>query len=199
MKNAKGEETFIATDMVVRARAVPHDLFQEFQWMVDELHGAGDAVIARGMDAAIHEGYSAGRAAVSAMPEYPGAWRAAAARHEELFAALDPGARITGLVAREARGHDAVVGGGRRPGSMRALAPFPGFSASGADILMAADAEALAQICGAADGQLFAVLRSGIRSGAVVCYILRRRCDLEARGFEELLDGLGFAFMGACR
>ena len=51
----------------------------------------------------------------------------------------------------------------------------------------------------AAEGQLFAVLRAGIRSGAVVCYILRRRCDLEARGFEELLDGLGFAFMGACR
>jgi 2,4-dienoyl-CoA reductase (NADPH2) len=28
--------------------------------MVDELHGAGDAVIARGMDAAIQEGYRMG-------------------------------------------------------------------------------------------------------------------------------------------
>lgn len=130
------------------------------------------------------------------MPD-PGAWRAAAARHEELFAALDPGARI-GLVAREAPDTMLLWEAGAAGIEARA-APFPGFSASGADILMAADAEALAQICGAADGQLFAVLRSGIRSGAVVCYILRRRCDLEARGFEELLDGLGFAFMGACR
>jgi hypothetical protein len=78
-------------------------------------------------------------------------------------------------------------------------APFPGFSASGADVLLAADADALAQIRAAADAQLFTVLRAGIRSGAVVCYVLRRRCDLEARGFEELLDALGFAFMGACR
>jgi 2,4-dienoyl-CoA reductase (NADPH2) len=28
--------------------------------MVDELHGAGDTVIARGLDAAIHEGYRLG-------------------------------------------------------------------------------------------------------------------------------------------
>jgi 2,4-dienoyl-CoA reductase (NADPH2) len=62
VKNAKGEETFIETDMVVVSgpRLANHDLFQEFQWMIDELHGAGDAVIARGMDAAIHEGYRMG-------------------------------------------------------------------------------------------------------------------------------------------
>jgi hypothetical protein len=133
---------------------------------------------------------------VSALPD-PAAWQAAAVRHDELFAALDPGARI-GLIARAAPATMLLweVGDG---GVEVRDAPFPGFSASGADMLLAADAEALAQICGAADGQLFAVLRAGIRSGAVVCYILRRRCDLEARGFEELLDALGFAFMGACR
>ncbi len=37
-----------------------HDLFHEFEWMIDELHGAGDAVIARDMDAAIHEGFRLG-------------------------------------------------------------------------------------------------------------------------------------------
>ena len=66
-------------------------------------------------------------------------------------------------------------------------------------MLLAADADGLAQICDAAEGQLFTVLRAAIRSGAVVCYVLRRRCDLEARGFEELLEALGFAFIGACR
>lgn len=62
VKNAKGEETFVSTDMVVVSgpRLANHDLFQEFQWMVDELHGAGDAVIARDMNAAIHEGYRMG-------------------------------------------------------------------------------------------------------------------------------------------
>ena len=78
-------------------------------------------------------------------------------------------------------------------------APFPGFFDSGADILLAADAEALAAICAAVGGQLFYVLRAGIRSGDIICYMLSRRCELEVQGFEELLDALGFAFMGACR
>ena len=62
VKNAKGEETFLPADTVVVSgpRLANHDLFNEFQWMIDELHGAGDAVIARGIDAAIHEGYRMG-------------------------------------------------------------------------------------------------------------------------------------------
>lgn len=133
---------------------------------------------------------------MSALPAVA-AWRAAAACHDELFAALDPGARI-GLVAREAPVAMLLWEVGSAGVEVRE-APFPGFSASGADILLAADAEALAKIRAVAGTQLFEVLRAGIRSGAVVCYILRRRCDLEERGFEELLDALGFAFMGACR
>ncbi len=62
VKNVKGEETFLAADTVLVSspRKPNHDLFHEFQWMVDELHGAGDALIARGLDAAIHEGYRMG-------------------------------------------------------------------------------------------------------------------------------------------
>lgn len=133
---------------------------------------------------------------MSALPAVA-AWEAAAACHDELFAVLDPGARI-GLVARETPATMLLWEVGNAGIEVRD-APFPGFSASGADVLLAADAEALAKICAAADKQLFEVLRAGIRSGAVVCYILRRRCDLEERGFDELLDALGFAFMGACR
>jgi hypothetical protein len=133
---------------------------------------------------------------VSALPE-PAAWRAAAACNDELFAALDPGARI-GLVARAAPASMLLWEVGDAGIEVR-NAPFTGYSASGADMLLAADAEALAQIRVAPGAQLFSVLRAGVRSGSVVCYMLRRRCDLEARGFEELLEALGFVFMGACR
>lgn len=133
---------------------------------------------------------------MSALPD-PAAWRAAAARHVELFDALDPGARI-GLVARKTQASMLLWEAGEA-GIEAREAPFPGFSASGADIVLSADAEALAEIRGAAEGELFTVLRAAIRSGSVVCYVLRRRCDLEARGFDDLLDALGFAFMGACR
>lgn len=125
------------------------------------------------------------------------AWSAAAARHDELFAALTPGARI-GLVAREAPASMLLWEAGDAGIQARA-APYPGFSDSGADILLCADAAALAAIRAAVDGQLFSVLRAGIRNGDIICYMLSRRCELEVQGFDELLDALGFAFMGACR
>jgi len=49
LRNAKGEETFVAADTVVQADAAmpAHSLFHEFEWMIDELHGAGDEADAR--------------------------------------------------------------------------------------------------------------------------------------------------------
>jgi hypothetical protein len=133
---------------------------------------------------------------VSALPDAL-AWGAAAARHNELFAALTPGARI-GLVAREAPASMLLWEAGDAGIQARA-APFSGFFDSGADILLCADAAAMAAIRAAVDGQLFSVLRAGIRNGEVICYMLSRRCELEVQGYEDLLDALGFAFMGACR
>ena len=44
--NAKGEETFIAADTVIAAgpRKSNQELFREFEWMIDELHGCGVSV-----------------------------------------------------------------------------------------------------------------------------------------------------------
>jgi len=133
---------------------------------------------------------------VSALPD-AAAWRDAAARHGELFQALEAGARI-GLVARAGQPTMLLWEAGDAGVEARA-APFAGFGACGADILLSADAEALGRIGEAVSGDLFRVLRADIRGGSIVCYLLRRRCDLEARGFDELLEALGFAFMGACR
>jgi 2,4-dienoyl-CoA reductase (NADPH2) len=62
VRNGKGEEVFIPCDNVIVSspRRANHDLFHEFQWMVDELHGGGDATVPRGLDAAIQEGYKLG-------------------------------------------------------------------------------------------------------------------------------------------
>ena len=58
----KGKETVVPADSVVAAapRIADQALFHEFEWMVDELHGCGDALIPRGLDAAIREGYRLG-------------------------------------------------------------------------------------------------------------------------------------------
>ncbi|MCC6475074.1 MAG: FAD-dependent oxidoreductase [Burkholderiales bacterium] len=60
--DAKGAETFVPADSVVAAgpRRSNQELFREFEWMVDELHGCGDAIMPRGLDAAIHEGFRLG-------------------------------------------------------------------------------------------------------------------------------------------
>ncbi|MFZ3288938.1 MAG: FAD-dependent oxidoreductase [Telluria sp.] len=60
--NDKGEETFVPADTVLLAapRKPIHELFHEFEWMVDELHGVGDAVIPRGLEQAIQEGFRLG-------------------------------------------------------------------------------------------------------------------------------------------
>lgn len=60
--DAKGAETEIAADSVIAAspRKANQELFADFEWMVDELHGCGDVLIPRGIDAAIHEGYRLG-------------------------------------------------------------------------------------------------------------------------------------------
>ncbi len=60
--NAKGEETFVPADTVIAAspRKANQELFQELEFMVDELHVVGDAVAPRGLYQAIHEGYRMG-------------------------------------------------------------------------------------------------------------------------------------------
>jgi hypothetical protein len=127
----------------------------------------------------------------------PEAWRAAAAHHSELFAPLDTGVRIA-LVARSAPARMLVWEAG--DAAVEALIePFAGYAACDADIVLAADDESLAAVRATEATTLFEVLRAGIRSGRIVCYMLKRRCVLEERGLDELLDALGFAFMGACR
>jgi hypothetical protein len=140
------------------------------------------------------------RALASGLPgalPSPDAWRAAATHHEELFAPLDDGVRI-GLLAREAPTHMLVweTGGSGIEAHVEA---FTGYAATGADIMLAADDASLTKVRAASYADLFLELRAGIRSGHIVCYMLKRRCVLEERGFDELLDALGFAFMGACR
>jgi len=62
VRDAKGQETSIPADTVIASapRRANQEMFAEFEWMIDELHGCGDALMPRGMDAAIHEGYRLG-------------------------------------------------------------------------------------------------------------------------------------------
>jgi 2,4-dienoyl-CoA reductase (NADPH2) len=60
--DAKGEHEFLPADSVILAGelAPAHALLREFEWMVDELHGVGDALVPRGLEQAIQEGFRLG-------------------------------------------------------------------------------------------------------------------------------------------
>jgi hypothetical protein len=106
------------------------------------------------------------------------------------------------------------------------MAPFAGYDQPGVDVLLSADEAALVAIRqavepgdGAAlttspnDGDrgaagpagpsdhgadLFAVMRGQIREGSLLFFMMRPGGELEALGYEELLEALGFACTGTC-
>jgi 2,4-dienoyl-CoA reductase (NADPH2) len=59
---AQGGERVLSADTVIAAapRRSNQELFHEFEWMIDEVHGCGDALVPRGLDAAISEGFRLG-------------------------------------------------------------------------------------------------------------------------------------------
>jgi 2,4-dienoyl-CoA reductase (NADPH2) len=58
----RGGERVLPADTVIAAapRRPNQVLFHEFEWMIDELVGCGDALVPRGLDAAISEGFRLG-------------------------------------------------------------------------------------------------------------------------------------------
>jgi 2,4-dienoyl-CoA reductase (NADPH2) len=60
--DGNGERSFLPADTVIAAvRAQPNqELFHALEWMVDEIHGCGDALVPLGLTRAIHDGYRLG-------------------------------------------------------------------------------------------------------------------------------------------
>jgi hypothetical protein len=131
----------------------------------------------------------------------PARWQRLLDRHSSLFGDLDDGCRIG--IARRAdvgtEGAEMVVWeaqGGRLVALSR---PFPGYRDAGVDVLLVGDDEALGEIAGELDGDALPVLKRLVRRGNMVCYVLRRQCELIEAGYEDVLQSMGVAFAGACR
>jgi hypothetical protein len=144
-------------------------------------------------------------------------WQRMLDRHGELFTELAPGARI-GLLAREATGfapgrqpvgwRDARFAGDGalllvwQAADGRMLARnerVAGFADAHADFLLLADAASLAEAHAALEGDALGRLKRRIRRGDIMLCTFRTRAQLADSGYEDFLDSLGLAFMGACR
>ncbi len=137
---------------------------------------------------------------MTALPD-PSRWQGLLDRHSTLFGDLDDGCRIG--IARRADvnrpGAEMVVWeaeGGRLVAGWR---PFTGYQDTGVDVLLVGDGDAMTELAGELEGDALPVLKRLVRRGNVVCYVLRRQCELLEAGYEDVLQSMGVAFAGACR
>lgn len=130
-------------------------------------------------------------------------WTEALNREAALFESLAPGARIgvvaEAIVAGAVRASTMLVWQREREGMRAALERYDGFESAPVDLLIALDEAGVEGIERALDGELLRSVRALVREGHALFFARRPRAELEEAGYEDLLDEIGFAYLGACR
>ncbi|HXE47942.1 MAG TPA: hypothetical protein VN663_06190 [Ramlibacter sp.] len=141
-------------------------------------------------------------------------WQAMLDRHATLFSELSPGSAV-GFVPRAGSGihpgkHVAGVmaaGGegqmltwGMDGEHMRAdVRRYSGFQDARVDLLFVADESGLEAMRDALSGETLSIIKRQIRKGAIMFFVMKTKYELQDAGYEDFLDSLGLAFLGACR
>lgn len=141
-------------------------------------------------------------AAVAARPALdPARWQPVLDVHADLFSPLDPGAAMV-LVAKA--DWDASSGAALEwraaAGAMQAsLRPWEGAARADADLVFVGLRDALERLAATEVGERLSHLKDLVHGGEVLLFVMKTKCNLVNAGWEEFLDSLGLAFMGACR
>lgn len=141
-------------------------------------------------------------------------WQSMLDRHAELFSEMLPGSAV-GFVPRAGCGiqpgkHVAGIMGATGEGEMMtwevaavgmraSLRRYAGFQDAKVDLLFVAEEAAIAAMQEAMRGETLSIMKRQIRQGGIMFYVMRTKYELQDAGYEEFLDNLGLAFLGACR
>lgn len=144
-------------------------------------------------------------------------WQDMLDRHAELFTEMVPGSAV-GIVARSGSGlhpgkHVAALNmaggsgamlvwqirGGDMAGMLAIQRQYEGFKQANVDLLFVADEAALVAIREALQGDTLSIMKRLIRKGNIMFYVMKTKYQLQDAGYEDFLDSLGLAFLGACR
>lgn len=141
-------------------------------------------------------------------------WQAMLNRQAELFTGMVPGSSV-GFVARAGSGLQpgkhiaglAQAGGNgqmltwemRDDGMHAAIRAYTGFEGVGVDLLFVCEDSALEKVCAALNDDTLSAVKRLVREGAIMFYVMRTKYELQDAGYEDFLDTLGLAFLGACR
>lgn len=128
-------------------------------------------------------------------------WQALLAREHRLFEPMVAGASI-GFVARP----DADAGAGemlvwsRAPDAMRVeRRAFGGFAACAVGVLFVAEPGALEALHARLHDNPLGAMKLQLRAGTLLLYVIAPKKQLLDEGYEDFLEALGLAFLGACR
>lgn len=141
-------------------------------------------------------------------------WQLMLDRYHELFLEMQQGSRI-GFVSREASGilpgkHLEGVKVVAKEVSMLAwqledsgmsarIERFAGMASTQVDLLLVADEEAVTTMREQLDGDVPTAIKRLIRRGRIMFFCFKNKAQLQDAGYEDFLDSLGLAFLGACR
>lgn len=143
-------------------------------------------------------------------------WQSLLDRQRDLFVEMDTGSRI-GIVSREASGilpgkhleglrvatEVPMLAWQVEDGGMSArVERFAGMSSTRVDLLLVADAEAMTAILSSLNvlnDDMLILIKRLIRRGNIMFFVFRNKAQLQDAGYEDFLDSLGLAFLGACR
>jgi hypothetical protein len=116
-------------------------------------------------------------------------WHAGSGRRIAAMRAVDAGAVDIPMLAFEA------MGGRIRVDARR----FEGVDRAGVDLLFVAEDRAQAALEALPGDAVLPAMKRLLREGAVMFYVFRGKAELQDAGYEDFLDSLGLAFLGACR
>lgn len=131
----------------------------------------------------------------------PASWQPVFDLYANLFEALEDGRSLAMLdkatwdAGRGEALHCRLEGG-------RMLArsnSWEGAAKTDADLLFVGLRDSLTHLDAAQPDQRFSMLKDNIHEGEVLFFVMKTKCTLIDAGWEDFLDSLGLAFMGACR
>jgi hypothetical protein len=97
------------------------------------------------------------------------------------------------------RDHEMLVWEAHRGGMHAGLITPRLLLDAAVDLILVVDDDALDAIAASLEGEPLAVMKRLIRLGHILFYVTRTKDQLRDAGYEDFLESLGLAFLGACR
>jgi hypothetical protein len=84
-------------------------------------------------------------------------------------------------------------------GMQTALKPWRGAAHASVDLLFVGLRDSFSRLSAIEASMRLSLLKDMLHEGDVMFFVMKTKCKLIDAGWEDFLDSLGLAFMGACR